>query len=268
MELRNKNVVLTGANGGIGQALALRLAAAGACVWLVGRNHSELENLRHRMQDPDRHTVFALFDYSDDEILSLGSCFEGGRQLDVLINNAGTSRFARLEQQSFADIREQLRVNVEIPLLLTRALIHQFSTGGTIVNVGSILGELGHPGYSVYCASKAALHRFSESLGRELAATGVKVLYAAPRATRTGLNSAAVNAMNAALGNQSDTPEEVARFITDTLIQGRRRARIGVMEGIFVRVNALFPALVDRALLKKLPVINRFLQSDASAEIK
>lgn len=268
MELLNKNIVLTGANGGIGQALALRLAAAGACVWLVGRSHSELEDLRHRMQDPERHTVFTLFDYSEEEILELSRCFRAGRRLDVLINNAGTSRFALLEQQSLAEIRDQLRINVEIPLILTRTLIHQFSAGATILNVGSILGELGHPGYSVYCASKAALYRFSEALGRELGATGINVLYAAPRATKTGLNSAAVNAMNAALGNKSDTPEDVARFITDTLIRRRRRARIGIMERLFVRINALFPALVDHALVRKLPVINRFLQSDASAEIK
>ncbi|MEN4793365.1 SDR family oxidoreductase [Pantoea agglomerans] len=264
MELRNKNIVLTGANGGIGQALALRLAAAGACVWLVGRSYSKLENLRLRMPHPERHTVFVLFDYSDEEILLLSGCFQAGRCLDVLINNAGTSRFARLEDQSFADIRQQIRVNVEIPMILTRALIHKFSAGGTILNVGSVLGELGHPGYSVYCASKASLYRFSEALGRELASRKINVLYAAPRFTRTRLNSAAVNAINTALGNQSDSPEEVARFITDTLLRGDRRTRMGIMERFLVLINVLFPGLIDRALLKKLPLISRFLQSDAS----
>ncbi|MDF2041196.1 MULTISPECIES: SDR family oxidoreductase [unclassified Pantoea] len=268
MELRNKNIVLTGANGGIGQALALRLAAAGACVWLVGRSQSELETLRHRMQDPERHTVFALFDYSDEEILALSRCFQAERRIDVLINNAGTSRFARLVQQSPADIREQLRINVEIPMILTSTLLPSFNAGAIILNVGSILGELGHPGYSVYSASKAALYRFSEALGRELGASGIKVLYAAPRSAKTSLNSSAVNAMNAALGNKSDSPDEVARFITESLTQERLRARIGRMERIFVFINAVFPTLVDRALIKKLPVINRFLQSDASVEMK
>jgi len=268
VELLNKNIMLTGASGGIGQALAVRLAAAGSSLWLVGRNQAELEVLRRRLQYPERHTVCALNDYNDDEILALSHCFHAGQRLDVLINNAGTSRFALLEQHSFADVREQLRVNVEIPLVLTRALIHQFSAGGTILNVGSILGELGHPGYSVYCASKAALHRFSEALGRELSATGIHVIYAAPRATRTRLNSAAVNAMNKKLGNKSDSPEAVARFITETLIKGRRRARIGFQERIFVYVNALFPALVDNALAKKLPVIRRYLQSDSSVEMR
>ena len=268
MELRNKNIILTGASGGIGQALASRLAASGASLWLVGRNLAELEALRLRIQHPERHTVCAVADYSDDEILSLSGCFHAGKRLDVLINNAGTSRFALLEQHSFADIRDQLRANVEIPLLLTRALIHQFSAGGTILNVGSILGELGHPGYSVYCASKAALHRFSEALGRELSATGIQVLYVAPRSTQTALNSPAVNAMNRSLGNKSDAPETVAEFIIETLLRGRRRARIGAMERFFVRINAMFPGLVDRALLKKLPLITRFLRSDDVVEMK
>ncbi|KAA6044440.1 MULTISPECIES: SDR family oxidoreductase [Pantoea] len=268
MELLNKNIVLTGASGGIGQALAKRLALAGARLWLVGRNQPELNRLRLCMEHPERHTVFVVENYSDEEILSLSRCFHAGHRLDVLINNAGTSRFALLEQQSIADVREQLLVNVEIPLILTRALIHQFSAEGTILNVGSILGELGHPGYSVYCASKAALHRFSEALGRELSTTGIKVLYAAPRATQTGLNSAAVNAMNKALGNKSDSPEAVAQFITEALLQDRRRARMGGVERVFVRINALLPHLVDRALIKKLPLIKRFLQSDAPVEMK
>jgi len=260
MELRNKNIVLTGANGGIGQALALRLAAAGACVWLVGRSYSQLENLRLRMTHPERHTVFVLFEYSDEEIRLLSGCFHAGRCLDVLINNAGTCRFALLEEQSFADIREQLRINVEIPMILSRALIRNFSAEGTILNVGAILGELGYPGYSVYCAAEASLYRFSEALGRELASRKINVLYAAPRFIRSRHTSATVNARSAALGNQSDSPDEVARFITETLIRGKSRTRMGMMARLLVLINALCPALVDRALLKKLPLISRFLR--------
>lgn len=92
--------------------------------------------------------------------------------------------------------------------------------------------------------------------------------HAATQPDGVALLSSAVNAMNAALGNKSDSPDEVARFITESLTQERLRARIGRMERIFVLINAVFPTLVDRALIKKLPVINRFLQSDASGEMK
>lgn len=266
MNLLNKNIVITGASGGIGQALAKQLAEQGARLWLVGRNRPQLHVLRASLAHSHRHMLFTVTDYTDEEIVALASCFHAGQRLDVLINNAGTSCFASLEHQTFTDIRAQLRANVEIPLLLTRSLIHHFGAQGTILNVGSVLGEIGHPGYSVYCASKAALHRFSEALSRELSTSGLSVLYVAPRATQTSLNSPAVTAMNKALGNKADTPEAVATKIVQALQRNRLRSRMGTMERVFVRLNAIFPALVDSALRKKMPLISRFLHSTPSSE--
>ncbi|MDZ7280192.1 SDR family oxidoreductase [Pantoea eucrina] len=263
MNLLNKNVILTGASDGMGQALARKLADQGACLWLVGRNRSALQALRASLREPGRHTVFCVTEYSDDEIINLAACFHAGLRLDVLINNADTSRFALLAQQSFQDIRLQLRVNSEIPLLLTRALIHHFAAGGVILSVGSVLGELGHPGYSVYGATKASMLGFSDALRRELAPSGLSVIYVAPRRIRTALHAGAAHAMQQAPGQCCDEPEAVADHVMTALLRNQPRSRMGRLERIFIRLNTLFPRLVDYVLQKKMPAIDRLLYSQA-----
>lgn len=268
MNLHNKNIVLTGASGGIGQALALSLAQKGARLWLVGRNEAALTALCERLPHRAHHRVVVVNSYSDEEIQHLTETFWGSSRLDVLINNAGTSRFALFDEQSYSDIREQIRANVELPLLLTRALARQFNADGIILNVGSILGEIGHPGYSVYSATKAALHRFSEALGRELSSSGLSVLYVAPRATHTGFNSDSANALNHSLKNGVDSPEFVASKIILALEKQRKRLRLGLAERLFVKINALFPSLVDSALARKMSVINHFARQSEKGAVK
>lgn len=136
------------------------------------------------------------------------------------------------------------------------------------MNIGSSLGAIGYPGYSVYCASKFALRGFSEALHRELTGSGLKVLYLAPRATRTALNSEAVYALNSELGVQMDSPHWVAEQITTALIRETRWRWLGWPEALFTRLNALLPALVDKALAKQLPVIARHAGRPSSPQEK
>lgn len=268
MDLNNKSVLLTGASGGIGQALARELAQKGARLCLVGRNEQAMALLQHSLPHPERHSIALMRHYSDDEINALATLLARDGGLDVLINNAGTSRFALFEQQSFDDIREQIRTNIEIPALLTRALIQKMNKPGIVLNIGSIFGEIGHPAWSVYSATKAATHRFSEALGRELLGSGITVLYAAPRATETLLNSEHVYALNRKLGNSSDPPFVVAARIARLLETEQKRYRFGVMERLFVKINAWFPTVVDGVLGKKLPIIQEFAMKSLRGEDK
>lgn len=268
MDLLNKTVLLTGASGGIGQALARELARRGARLYLVGRNDKAMTLLQSTLPHPERHSIALMHSYSDEEITALASLFSQNGGLDILINNAGSCRFALFEQQSFDDIREQIRANIEMPALLTRALLEKMNTPGIVLNIGSIFGEIGHPAWSVYCATKAATHRFSEALGRELQGSGITVLYAAPRATETSLNSDYVYALNQKLGNNSDSPVYVAAQLAGLLETEQKRYRFGMMERLFVRLNAWFPSVVDGALAKKLPVIREFARKSISGENK
>ncbi len=258
MKLEGKLVLLTGASGGIGEALAQELAAQGAHLLLHGRRASALERLRKELPHPERHqTVIADLGSPQEraKLLQHPALDEG---LDVLINNAGCNQFAWLEDQSSEQVERQLLLNVEAPIQLTRMLLPRLRKPAVIMNVGSSFGAIGYAGYSVYCASKFALRGFSEALGRELEGTGIQVLHFAPRATRTRLNSEAAYEMNAELGTHTDSPQDVAEEAVIALCNETRRSWLGWPEKLFVRLNGLLPGLVDRALARQKPIIERY----------
>ncbi|ANT68887.1 SDR family oxidoreductase [Aeromonas hydrophila] len=263
MKLEGKLVLLTGASGGIGEALAQELAAQGAHLLLHGRRASALERLRKELPHPERHqTVIADLGSPQEraKLLQHPALDEG---LDVLINNAGCNQFAWLEDQSSEQVERQLLLNVEAPIQLTRMLLPRLRKPAVIMNVGSSFGAIGYAGYSVYCASKFALRGFSEALGRELEGTGIQVLHFAPRATRTRLNSEAAYEMNAELGTHTDSPQDVAEEAVIALCNETRRSWLGWPEKLFVRLNGLLPGLVDRALAKQKPIIERYARHAA-----
>ena len=257
MELNGKTVLLTGASGGIGRAIAHELASAGAQLMLCGRNPAALEAL----DLPGRgHQVVVADVTTQLGRAALVSALDA-RPLDILINNAGVNQLALLEGMSDLEVEQQMATNLTAPILLTKALLSRLQRRpeAMVVNVGSALGSIGMAGSVPYCASKFGLRGFSEALRRELADTSVKVLYFAPRATATALNSDATNALNAALKTTVDRPEEVAAELLQTMQKSRPRNHyLGWPEKFFVRLNALLPGLVDGAVRKQLPVIKRF----------
>ena len=143
-------------------------------------------------------------------------------------------------------------------MLLSRRLLPTLlsSEHATLINVGSSFGSIGYPGFSGYCASKFALRGFTEALQRELADREIAIHYLAPRAVATDINSEAVVAMNAELGNAVDKPAVVADAVQALLHQRRSQNRyLGWPERLFVRLNALLPTLVAGSLRKQLPRI-------------
>ncbi|MBB5206528.1 SDR family oxidoreductase [Chiayiivirga flava] len=259
MALGGQLILLTGASGGIGRAIAQRLAARGAQLVLVGRAVDRLEGVRDIL--PGNHGIVPADIATAAGRARVAAAVDAlGRPLDALINNAGVSRFTLLPDAAPADIEAQIATNVTAPILLTQLVLPRLHrVNGRIVNIGSSFGGIGHPGFSTYCASKFALRGFTEALRRELGDGAMQVAYLAPRATRTPLNDSAVDAMNAALGNAVDPPERVAAAVEAMLLAPVMRDRaIGWPERLFLRINAVFPALVDGALRKRLAAIKRF----------
>lgn len=258
--------VITGATGGIGQALARALLPRASALLLVGRDATRLAalagELRRRAPDVSLHTVAADLNSAAGraDIVAVAQALPGGP--DLLVNNAGVSELAWFEDQSDAQIERIVQTNVVAPMLLTRALLpllHR-QERARVVNVGSILGDIGHPGSVAYCASKFALRGFTEALRRELSGSRIRLQYLAPRATRTALNSSAQMAMNAELGVASDEPEQVAAELIRLLDGAGAERHLGWPEKLFVRINRLLPGLVDSSLAKQLPVIRRHAQ--------
>jgi short-subunit dehydrogenase len=260
-------ILLTGASGGIGRALAVELHRRGAMLLLVGRTADALQPLVRTLGGPpDRVSVHAA-----DLATEAGRAGVAGQAAEwgcnVLVNNAGLGEFALVDQQTDAGLERMFAVNVLAPMQLTRALLSHLRglPDAAVLNVGSVFGSLGYPGFAAYSASKFALRGYTEALRRELADTSVRVHYLAPRATRTGMNALAVERLNAELGVAMDSPEVVARAACDMLEQGRREAVLGWPEKAFVRINALLPGVVDGSLRKQLAVIRRHARSVEAA---
>jgi short-subunit dehydrogenase len=262
MNLNNACFVLTGAAGGIGSALASALLAKGARVALVDRNQDSLEAIATQFP-PQQVLVVAQDLLAEDAprqvIQHVLSAFG---HVDVLINLAGTMNFEPFQRESQALTEQIFRLNVLLPMQLTRALLpHMQERGcGRIVNVGSIFGSIAFAWFTSYSASKAALRGFSEALRRELDGSGIEVSYIAPRTVKTPFNTGAIYRMGEKVGMNVDTPEFVAQQLMKALRKDTRERYLGFPESFFVRLNYLFPRLVDRALRKQNQIAKSFAE--------
>jgi len=251
--------VVTGAGGGIGAAVARRLAPLSDTLILVGRRAAPLQALRAELDLPVQLVCGDLTDAAT--LAEIESVARAAGGVNLLVNNAGVSGFHSFETQSTEAIRAMLDTNLLAPMLLTRQLLPLLrqAPAAQIVNVGSVFGMLGYPGFAAYGASKAGLAGFSQALRRELSDGPVEVRHFAPRATRTGINSDAVSAMNGELKTAEDTPEAVAAEFIAFLEGTAWQRTLGAGERFFVLLNKLLPGLPDGAIRKQLPVIRKHL---------
>lgn len=260
----SQRVLITGASGGIGFALAEALAQRGAHLLISGRNTDVLATLVNRFPE-QINAVAADLTQSDDRHHLVSVAHQTG--CNILINAAGSNQQGFFDSLNDNDIERLVAINLTATLQLTRALLPQLMAcpNASIITIGSTFGQLGYPGQVSYCATKFALRGFSQALRRELADTRVRVLYIAPRATQTAMNPPQTDALNKALGNKVDSPDAVAIAIIHAIEKQREELQIGRPEWFFTRLNTLWPSLVDRALLRQLPVIRRFVGTQESA---
>jgi short-subunit dehydrogenase len=261
MDIQGKTIVLTGATGGIGRAIAARLDAANARLILVARDRGRLDALTGQLESRWHAAIAAdlATDAGRSNVVAACRTTDGG--IDLLLNAAGINDFDWFDRQSADAIRRLVEVNLLSPMLLCRELLPllQQREEARIINIGSTFGSIGYPGFSGYCATKFGLRGFTEALRRELDGTKTSATYVAPRATRTALNSDAVVAMNDALGTAMDDPALVADEVLRVIGRpARQDTYIGWPEKLFVRINALFPKLVDSSMRRQLPIIRRF----------
>lgn len=241
MQLNGKHVAITGGAGGIGSQLCAALAKEGAHVTVIDRVEAlnfEADYIRGDLGSLEGLTVVA------EQLRQ--------RPVDVLINLAGIQYFGEVEQQGQTNTALTYMVNLLAPVLLTQAVLPHMKARreGHIVNIGSIFGSISFAHFATYSSSKAGLRGFSEALRREVKAYGVHVTYIAPRAVRTPLNSGKVMELAQRTKMQMDPPELVVARIMQAVLGKAKDVYLGFPESLFVRVNALFPRLVDGALAK------------------
>ncbi len=267
MNLQQKRVVLTGASGGIGRELVEQLLQREARVVMVGRNADALASVEAALGHAGAGDQQSLFSLTADVtsvagrqlIVDFSQQAMGG--VDMLINLAGAMSFTEFVEETDETTEQLFQANVLAPMQLSRLLLPQMVErgAGEIVNVGSIFGSIAFAWFTTYSATKFALRGFSEALRRELRGSGVGVSYIAPRAVRTSFNSSRMVAMCNETGTTMDDPAVVAMEIVKTLEKGRRERYLGFPEKWFVRINSLFPRLVDRALDQQNRIAKRFL---------
>lgn len=247
MKLVGARALVTGATGGIGQTLVEFLEAEGC------------EVLRHGFRHlPEQETgAFCRADLTKEEDIDRLARAATVFDINILINNCGRNQFSSFED---ADIEGLMASNVVGPMRLTQMLLPHLKSKpqAMIVNIGSTFGQIGFPGYVTYCASKAAIRGFSEALRRELSDSSVRVQHISPRATNTAMNSSAAQELNVALGNGSDEPEVLAGKMIRALKDDRIVLQMGTAEKAQVKLNSLFPNLIDQVLAKQLPTIRSY----------
>ncbi|MFO1455125.1 MAG: SDR family oxidoreductase [Steroidobacteraceae bacterium] len=253
--LRGARILLTGASEGIGRALALELARQGARLALAARDATRLESAAQacRALDAEAHALPA--DLTDpqacDTLVAAAAQRLGG--LDVLVNNAGATMWARFDALADLEVFERLlRLNLLAPVRLTHAALPWLlQSRGLVVGVASVAGLTGVPERTAYAASKHALVGFLESLRIELAPRGIDVCIVAPDFVRSETHRRATGADGRPLGASPlegariMSAEDCARFAA-LAIRRRERLAIASWRGrLGYRLKPWMPRLLD-----------------------
>ena len=170
--------MVTGASSGIGRATALRFAAEGAAIALVGRNRGALETTAEEVAAAGVRSAVVVADLTVaaqcrtavDEAVTFGG------RLDILVNAAGIIATGDLASTSDEAWTEMMRINLDgVFVLMQAALPHLQAVGGNVVNISSVTGLRAFPGVLAYCVSKAGLDQLTRCAALELAESGVRV---------------------------------------------------------------------------------------------
>ena len=266
-DIKGLVVIVTGASSGIGDATARKFGRAGAKVVLVARRLDRLETLAKDIDDMNTgaSTLVVQADLSKlDNIRNvIDKTMETFGRIDVLFNNAGFGRLNWLENlDPVKDIEAQLLVNVHGVLQTTRLalpiMIKQRS--GSIINMCSMAGLVGTPTYTIYAASKHAIHGFSEALRREVKPWGIDVSLIYPGGVKTEFSKhAGIERKTGATTPDfmKLTPEQVGAAVVRLVRRPRRMLIIPWLWTVSVFLNKNFPALVDYTTIKGFTIPER-----------
>src|SRR5712691_8279096 len=192
-QLDNQIAVVTGAGRGIGRAIALKFAGAGADVACVSRTAENAEKVAVEVRALGRRAWAHALDVADSQAVAAvaGKILSEAGRVDILVNNAGVARDALLLRMSEADWDTVLNTNLKgafnCTKAVSRALLKQ--RAGRIINIASVIGLIGNAGQCNYAASKAALIGFTKSVARELASRGITVNAVAPGFIETDMTA-------------------------------------------------------------------------------
>jgi short-subunit dehydrogenase len=253
--MKGKVVLITGASGGIGLALAQRFGAEGANLSICGRSASALEEARKSLSSQGYKVLAVQADVANKEDCArfIDSSLKEYGRIDVLVNNAGISMRALFRDMSLDVMEQIMQINFMGTVYCTRyALEALIQSKGSIVGISSIAGYRGLPARCGYSASKFAMNGFLESIRTELLYEGVNVLTASPGFTASGILNKALSADGSPQGESPLDEAKImsAEAVADCIFKAvvaRKRSLILTRQGkLTVWMNKWFPALMDK----------------------
>lgn len=257
-DLTGSRILITGASRGIGRSLALQLAPRCVQLTLAARSAESLTELAGEVERLGATALVVPTDVTNAEqrrtLVEKAVAAMGG--LDVLVNNAGVASFGHFDTSSEAVLRTIMEVNFFAPAEMMRLAVPHLRNGKApaIVNVASICGRVGLPGWSEHCASKFALAGLSEALRGEFARFDIDVLVILPGLVRSDdlgrhlLRNEGRMKLDFA---GAQPPDEVAEEIIRALRKSRAETSVGWQSRWLHRAQRFAPRFVDRMLARK-----------------
>jgi 3-oxoacyl-(acyl-carrier-protein) reductase len=223
MKLEGRTALVTGASRGIGRAIALALAQEGADVAVnYASNEAAAQEVAEQITKLGRRALLARADVSDfpDTFRMAQEVLKAFGHLDILVNNAGVTSDKTFVKMDHAAWRRVLAINLDGVFNCTKVFIDQMirQQYGRVVNITSVIGQIGNFGQANYAASKAGVAAFTKSLAKELASKGITVNAVAPGFIETELLETIPERVKLRLLDQIPLrrfgrPEEVARAV-------------------------------------------------------
>jgi short-subunit dehydrogenase len=248
--------IVTGASSGIGRELALELARGGARLIVTARREERLQGLLEALSDleVEAHAVVGdIVEPTTREAL-LAAVQEHFSGLDTLVNNAGIGALGPFVDADEERLRRIMEVNFFAPLELIRLVVPMLRSGRRplIANIGSVLGHRAVPKKSEYCASKFAMHGFSDALRCELASDGIDVLLVSPSTTSSEFFEHAIDREGAAptFSWATMSPQAVARKVVRAIQRGKHEIILTPGGKLLVWLDRLCPPVMNRLLAR------------------
>lgn len=221
--LAGKIAVVTGGSRGIGRAIVLRLASAGATVIInYQKNEEKAKSILEEVQSRGGNGELLRFDVSDEKEVteSFSYILKKYDKINILINNAGITRDNLLIRMKSEEWREVMKVNLDGVFYCTRASLRPMlkQHSGVIINITSVVGMMGNPGQANYCAAKAGVIGFTKAVAREVASRNIRVNAVAPGFIETDMTmnlseEVRKNILLSLPSQRFGAPEEVAELV-------------------------------------------------------
>lgn len=209
-KLAGKVAIVTGASKGIGAAIAAHLAAEGAAVAVnYASSKSAAEKVVAEIAQKGGRAVAVQADISKPADIKrlFAETTSAFKRIDILVNNAGIYEFAPIEAVTPENFHKQFNLNVLGLLLATQEAVKHFSSGGSIVNISSVVATQAPPGTSVYSATKAAVNAITRSLAQELGPRNIRINAVNPGMIETeGTHSAGITESDFRKQTEAQTP--------------------------------------------------------------